>query len=102
MSVVILLYLFPGLSFIWAVCSRSQKKVSDFYKKKKKKKSKKLNAYSLSCFDDVRNRDELTHAATGFYIMATVVVSEAEKVYILHGIRVRCLKNRYTIVTLYN
>lgn len=40
-------------------------------------------------FDDVEEeRHTHTHATSVFYIMATVQVSEAEKVYILHGIRV--------------
>lgn len=43
--------------------------------------------YSLSTFDDVKN-ERRAHAFSGLHNMATVQVSEAEKVYILHGVRV--------------
>lgn len=43
--------------------------------------------YSLSTFDDVKN-ERRAHAFSGLRNMATVQVSEAEKVYILHGVRV--------------
>lgn len=43
--------------------------------------------YSLSTFDDVKN-ERRAHAFSGLPNMATVQVSEAEKVYILHGVRV--------------